>query len=220
MSKKIIKLLVLALSAIMLMSLLASCCCCPSDDDDGGSGGNYFCSHVWDEATFNKPKTCRECGATEGSAIGVYDWLEDYIIYNGTYSSGDYDLYLYTTTGTKIYLSYDYADEDINLYIYSYSTSSSYATLVGMELDRSMSGSYSWVLVDTYEDCMLGTVNARSFTKSTKTLSYDSSTFASSVNSSAKELAATAIRTGLIAFNAYFEDEGLSASDLGFTNFK
>lgn len=40
---------------------------------------NIFHTHKWKKATCTKPKTCKECGATEGNPLGhkLEDWKDD-----------------------------------------------------------------------------------------------------------------------------------------------
>lgn len=45
--------------AVLLLTLLAGC----------------GCDHVWEDATCEEPKTCSECGETEGKALG-HEWKD------------------------------------------------------------------------------------------------------------------------------------------------
>lgn len=57
------------MSLIMLVTLTA----CGGDSTDGGDSTGTGCEageHSWDAADCDTPKTCTECGATEGAALG------------------------------------------------------------------------------------------------------------------------------------------------------
>ena len=178
--------------------------------------------HVWVDATCEKAKTCSVCETTDGEELDVFIWLKNYIMTNGDYASGEYEIILhsdYITGCTEVVISYDksYPDEICLYYFYSRGT---YYNLISIYVDCILSGIYEWAFIDSDENYMLGTIKSSIFTDNTESLSYTSSTLpTASLKQSAAELSASSLRFCLSLFNGSFSEYGLGASDLGFVNF-
>ena len=68
--KKVLKITVLVLTFALCMSMLSACDLEALLAQILPSQGEPECEHVWVEADCLTPKTCSECGATEGEALG------------------------------------------------------------------------------------------------------------------------------------------------------
>ncbi len=179
--------------------------------------------HSWIEATFHTPQSCSVCQETQGSPIDVGVWLKNYIITNGVETKNGYDLYIDTTTSESsyrsIYINYDFTYPDI-IMLGCYGNTGSFSTMICFDLDLKLSGSYDWILLDSDDSYMKGTITASEFSGKSKTIPYSNTNLSlNSTKQSAKELGASTLQIILLNFNEYFDEYGLSAKDLGFKNF-
>ncbi len=55
--------------AILICGMLVLASCGKGDDPDEGNKKPSSCSHSWQEATCEAPKTCSKCGKTDGKAL-------------------------------------------------------------------------------------------------------------------------------------------------------
>ena len=178
--------------------------------------------HDWADATFESPKTCKSCYATEGTKLNKFDWLKDYIVKYGEYdySDNEYEYVLTTTSAAKVYLYYDPTDPDeIVMYHFQTSSSSSFSALISVTLTENLGGEYTWVLVDTSEYYMVGTVYGSTFSSSVNRLAYSTTNYPSSVTTDARELGALSVKYMLSSFDDKFAQYGLTGHDLGFAGY-
>lgn len=203
-------------------------------------------AHSWRDATCTTPKKCSECGITVGSALGhtttngtctrcntninpnlvIYNALKNYIINYGTYDLEDHE-YKYSIitsyssddeTKYEQYLRYNVADEVIVLNNFSYS--SSFSSLVTISIDKSVSGSYTWSYVDSYNYLMRGTLIAATYTSAT-VLGYSYSNITNfATRSSVLDFASSSVDLFLTVFDVYASKPiGVSPKDLGFLKY-
>lgn len=66
------KFLAALLSLTLAMSLFACGSEAPAEDAKPSEEAVPACEHMWKEATFEAPKTCEKCGATEGEKLTPY----------------------------------------------------------------------------------------------------------------------------------------------------
>lgn len=168
--------------------------------------------------TFGQRMTMSEVYEKE---CDVFTKVKNYVIQNGTYKDGDYELKLgssYSSGLTVIrYISYTPAKDEIYFTITA-SDSMTSLVLVDIYIDE-IDGVYSWVYADSTMDLMKGTLYASSFNSNT-TLSYSYTNItSSSVKTKTRKLASTMVHALLVFLDTDLSDIGITAKDLGFLQY-
>lgn len=201
---KVIAILIVCVVLGVSMAMFSAC----GGDDPYNNGNVKIC------AKHTGFGTCSVCG------IDYYDALTGYIKNNGEYLSGNYVLSA-EIEGVVLLIIYDYSNKEV---IIGNTVSSSSAEASALLVINCVSASYLWGLTlktGYSEYTMSGYLTAAAFTKSTATLASNSSTFPSSANSDARELAAASTKMNVLGLAAVLEltETNVSIADFGFTSF-
>lgn len=147
-----------------------------------------------------------------------YKKMKSYAMSEGEYSNGSYSVLMATETGSDYeyywILSY-YTDSDTVALMMALDD----ATIAGVAVDSETSGFYKWVYTDSYDYTMSGWMSAGSFTGNDTLSCTDSNVSSYSLETALRELATIMIRYTCTNMDSIIGDLGITAADLGFTNF-
>ncbi|MBQ9781864.1 MAG: serine protease [Clostridia bacterium] len=174
---------------------------------------NYGVSYTMQELynKYNKPVGTDVFTTLKNYAMtyGVYDYEDDdYEVAFTNYNDG----YRYVHT-----LTYNYTDKEITFSLFMQSLSDGSAFMVFLYIDA-VDGYYEWSWVDGYSDYMSGNITASSWTTdSLLAISYYD--MATSLLSSARNIASVMMTVMLTYIEINFSSIGISAYHLGFNFF-
>lgn len=159
------------------------------------------------------PMTMADFYESQGNA---FQTLKNYLLEEGEYDEGTYDLFLGERNGSDgdyffWWASYDPEDECIDLY-YSYDSEHT----VVLTLDSDLSGEYQWIYLDEYDNVMSGSIWANSY-EAMDTLPYDYDDITNSDLKNSVLTMATLLMGELVhALDTDLAAIGISLEDLGF----
>ena len=169
-----------------------------------------------DKLIYRTPLTVTQLYEKE---CNTYTKLKNYIVANGTYSSGEYTLTFEKTQSNGLYIErtayYDVENKTISFTVGI--SQNNYTAFCGFIVDV-IDGSYAWLYLDADDYMMSGTITASSFTEN-HLLGYDYCNAPTSLKADIRSMASTMIDHILINFNYDFNEINVTIDDIGFISF-
>lgn len=169
-----------------------------------------------DKLSFRTPLTMSEYYKKE---CDVFTKLKNYTVKMGKY---DYSADKYTlTTGTTVssgttftrQIVYNTTDDALYLYLFANAD-----CMISIKIDE-VDGVYTWLYVDKYDTYMTGTIYASTYNKNTLLGVSSHNLLTSSLLSTCRELASVMVDTLCSILDTDLSDVGVTAKDLGFSNY-
>lgn len=158
---------------------------------------------------------CSYCGKNFG-----FENLKSYVLNNGEYSDGEYELTFYTEYKNghyyKFYLRYNLSDNKIFIELF-YNTSSNDSYLISIVIsDNSI---YDWVIVSTDGYQMSGHLDPASYNENSSLTYIYTNIKYSELNNSFLKLAKTGIDYILLMYKIKITNSSISLYNLGFKKY-
>ncbi len=151
-----------------------------------------------------------------------YKILKEYIIAKGTYDYEDNEYYLAlssNSSGGYQYITSIYYKAEGDYFRYSYYFgNNSYYSCMFIDIDKDFSGKYEWAYIDNYQNIMVGTLTAQTYTSNSSptVTNYQMKT---SNYSTIYTMSKSMLQNQITRLKYDFTNLGFTASDFGFVNY-